>query len=65
MPLKLQNFFSGQLQWTRTMAAKNIEDPYWYQMSLILAQFDGLLHGTSFTTLSHRRLQRLRFRSSH
>ena len=42
---RVAEFFMHQDSWMRQMISKNPRDPYWQMVSLVLAQFDGLLAG--------------------
>ena len=42
---KLKIWFDQQNSWTRSMIAKNKNDPLWRHVGLIMAQFDGLVAG--------------------
>ena len=42
---KIRKFFAEQDSWMRQMIRKHPKDPYWQMVSLVLAQFDGLLAG--------------------
>ena len=42
---RVAEFFMQQDSWMRQMVRNNHKDPYWQMVSLVLAQFDGLLAG--------------------